>query len=79
MKLGYPIWFTDKCIPKHANPYLLKMKFIENLTLPCADCKNVYITGESGRSDDQRLREHRCAIRRGDVNNALFIYAHIIN
>ena len=41
--------------------------------VPCLGCEQVYI-GETGRSVDQRLREHKYAARRGDNNNALFMH-----
>ena len=39
--------------------------------IPCKNCPKAYY-GETGRSFDTRIREHKDAVRRGNANNACF-------
>ena len=41
--------------------------------IPCKDCKQPYV-GETGRDYQQRLSEHKRAVRNGDLNNAVFVH-----
>ena len=38
-------------------------------SIPCAECPHTYI-GQTGRSLDHRLREHRRALKNGDVGSS---------
>ena len=42
--------------------------------IPCQDCEKVYI-GETGRSLQKRMTEHKAAVRRGDRNNGIIVHA----
>ena len=42
--------------------------------IPCQDCEKVYI-GETGRSLQKRMMEHKAAVRRGDRNNGIAVHA----
>ena len=42
--------------------------------VPCADCESVYI-GETGRTLEKRLKEHRGAVKRNDMKNGIAVHA----
>ena len=42
--------------------------------VPCADCECVYI-GETGRTLEKRLSEHKGAVKRHDVKNGIAVHA----
>ena len=42
--------------------------------VPCADCDSVYI-GETGRSLEMRLKEHKYAVKTYDTNNGVAVHA----
>ena len=42
--------------------------------VPCADCDSVYI-GETGRTLEKRLSEHRGAVKRNDLKNGIAVHA----
>lgn len=42
--------------------------------VPCADCNCVYV-GETGRSLEMRLKEHRYAVKTMDTNNGVAVHA----
>ena len=42
--------------------------------IPCQDCEHVYI-GETGRTLQKRVTEHRSAVRRFDKNNGIAVHA----
>jgi hypothetical protein len=42
--------------------------------VPCQDCSKTYI-GETGRSLQERLKEHRYAIKTGNINNGIAAHA----
>ena len=51
---------------KNPRPQLLKKGVVYEV--PCMDCSRSYI-GETGRTLQKRLVEHKAAVRRGDTNN----------
>lgn len=42
--------------------------------VPCRDCNSVYV-GETGRSLEMRLREHKYAVKTGDTKNGIAVHA----
>ena len=42
--------------------------------VPCAECDSVYI-GETGRTLEKRLSEHRGAVKRNDTKNGITVHA----
>ena len=42
--------------------------------VPCADCDSVYI-GETGRTLEKRLSEHRGAVKRNELKNGIAVHA----
>ena len=42
--------------------------------VPCAECKSVYI-GETGRTLEKRISEHKGAVKRHDVKNGIAVHA----
>ena len=42
--------------------------------VPCAECNCAYI-GETGRSLEKRLSEHRGAVKRNDTKNGIAVHA----
>ena len=42
--------------------------------VPCADCDCVYV-GETGRSLEMRLKEHKYAVKNNDTNNGIAVHA----
>ena len=42
--------------------------------IPCRDCELSYI-GETGRTLKKRITENKAAVRRGDNNNRVAVYA----
>ena len=43
--------------------------------IPCQDYEKVYYIGETGRSLQKRMMEHKAAVRRGDWNNGIAVHA----
>ena len=43
--------------------------------IPCSDCEKAYF-GETSRSLDKRVYEHKRAIKTGDSKNAIFTHMH---
>ena len=50
--------------------------------VPCKDCEAVYI-GETGRNLQERVKEHKYAVKRRDKNNGIAVHAwsedHMVN
>ncbi len=46
--------------------------------IPCKDCSLVYV-GETGLNIDTRIKEHKYAIRTGNINNAVFKHMYDTN
>ena len=42
--------------------------------VPCAECESVYI-GETGRTLEKRISEHKGAVKRHDVKNGIAVHA----
>ena len=57
---------------KNPRPQLLKKGVVYEV--PCMDCNKSYI-GETGRTLQKRLVEHKAAVRRGDTNNGIAVHA----
>ena len=46
--------------------------------IPCKDCDKFYI-GQSGKSIDTRLKQHKYCVRTGNMSNAIFIHINNCN
>ena len=57
---------------KNPRSQLLKKGVVYEV--PCMDCSRSYI-GETGRTLQKRLMEHKAAVRRGDTNNGIAVHA----
>ena len=57
---------------KSARPQNLKKGVVYEV--PCADCDYVYV-GETGRSLEMRLKEHKYTVKNNDTNNGVTIHA----
>ena len=57
---------------KQPQPALKKKGVVYQV--PCADCDSVYI-GETGRTLEKRLSEHRGAVKRNDLKNGIAVHA----
>ena len=42
--------------------------------IPCKECDKRYI-GETGRTLNKRITEHKLAVKRGDTNNGIAVHA----
>ena len=47
--------------------------------VPCTDCECVYNIGETGRSLEMRLKEHRYAVKTKDSRNGIVVHADTHN
>ena len=57
---------------KFARPHNLMKGVVYEV--PCADCNCVYL-GETGRSLEMRLKEHKYAVKNNDTNNGVAVHA----